>query len=478
MSASCDSATLPLTELEAEVQKLREAYALLQAQHQKLQAEHQKLQADHQKLQQSLLRAERAGKRQAAPFSKNKPKKQRKKPGRKAGEQHGLHGHRPAPDPADIDETIDVPLPCQCPHCGGQEFKDLDTAVQFQEDLPQKPIRRQFTIHRGTCTSCGQRVQSRHALQTSDAIGVCASQLGPVAQAAIVYLNKHAGMSYRKISDALDKLHGLSITRGGCAQVVLRVADKLEPALIEIQEKLKDSEHITPDETGWRLGGRPVWLHAWVGDDGATCYAIDPKRSADALQRVIDITWSGTMTHDGYSSYDRFEEACHQQCVDHALRRARGLVEKHPQNAAFPLAVIALFTAALELRDRHLAGLVDAVTLHHGHEEYVSQLLALATKRYRTPEYATFANHLYNHGEQWLLFLLDPTIPATNHRAEQALKTPIVNRKVFGGNQEPSGARAQETTSSVLQTCKNRLINFVSFVSQAVCGCVGSLFVH
>ena len=74
------------------------------------------------------------------------------------------------------------------------------------------------------------------------------------------------------------------------------------------------------------------------------------------------------------------------------------------------------------------------------------------------------------------MFLIDPTIPATNHRAEQALKTPIVNRKVFGGNQTPAGARAQETTSSVLHTCKNRAIDFVNYVSDALCGCVASLF--
>ena len=106
--------------------------------------------------------------------------------------------------------------------------------------------------------------------------------------------------------------------------------------------------------------------------------------------------------------------------------------------------------------------------LENGFEDHVPS--------YRTEEYRTFAKHLYNHGEQWLLFLIDPTIPATNHRAEQALKTPITNRKVFGGNQEPAGARAQETTSSVLQTCKNQAIDFVSYVGTALCGCVASLF--
>jgi transposase len=483
MSESREDGTLRFQRLEAQLQELRAAYAALQAEHRtlqgacnKLQTQNEKLLAENAELRGGLATSERAGKRQAAPFSRNKPKKVRKKNGRKAGEQHGDHGHRPLPNEADVDEQHLVPLPCQCPDCGCTEFNDVATVEQFQEELPQQPLIRKFTIHRGTCRGCGRRVQGRHPLQTSDATGACASQLGPVAQAAIVYLNKHAGMSYRKISDAFEKLDRIRISPGGCAQIVLRAADRLEPALVEIHEKIRASEHITPDETGWRLGGRPVWLHAAVGDDGATCYTIDPQRDAGRLEALIGINWSGTMTHDGFSTYDRFAEASHQQCVDHALRRARGLLEKHPENAEFPRRVIEIFTEALALRDRHLEGAISASALYEAHEEYVSQLLAVTAKRYRTEEYRTFAKHLYRHGEQWLLFLIDPTIPATNHRAEQALKTPITNRKVFGGNQEPAGARAQETTSSVLQTCKNQALDFVSYVSTALCGCVASLF--
>jgi transposase len=51
-------------------------------------------------------------------------------------------------------------------------------------------------------------------LQTSDATGAAQSQLGPDAQAAIVYLNKRAGMSHGKIADAFDKFFGISISRG------------------------------------------------------------------------------------------------------------------------------------------------------------------------------------------------------------------------------------------------------------------------
>ena len=74
------------------------------------------------------------------------------------------------------------------------------------------------------------------------------------------------------------------------------------------------------------------------------------------------------------------------------------------------------------------------------------------------------------------MFLLDPTIPATNHRAEQALKTPIVNRKVWGGNRTDAGGEAQAITCSVLQTCKNRAVDVFGFLSNAFRGVLGKLF--
>jgi len=266
-------------------------------------------------LEKRLDETSRAGKRQAGAFSKGEPKAEPKKPGRKAGDQHGTHAHRPPPEPETIDETLEAPLPEDCPHCGGHVREDDDIDEQFQTDLPDKPVRRKFRIHKGTCEKCRRRVRGRHPLQTSDAVGAAASQIGPNAQAAIVILNKKSGMSYGKIADFLGEAAGVDVTPSACTRTVLRVADKLEPVYQEIKLSVKQSEIITPDETGWRLGGRPVWLHVAVGDE-ATCYFIDRKRSADALEKIIGLDFSGSLVHDGFSSYDRFEDARHQGWAD------------------------------------------------------------------------------------------------------------------------------------------------------------------
>jgi transposase len=435
-----------------------------------------RLEAANRDLQARLTAAEKSAKRQAAPFSKGEPGPDPKPPGRKSGEAHGRHGHRPVPRPGDVDETHDALLPAQCPECGGDVAEDrLDE--QYQTEIPRRPIVRKFNIHCGHCVGCGKSLRGRHDLQTSDATGAAQSQLGPDAQAAIVYLNKHAGLSHGKIAAAFGQMFGIGVSRGACAQVVLRAGRALKPAYREIEDRLRNSRHLTPDETGWRVGGHPVWLHGWVGDDGATLFAIDPRRSADRLEQVIGRDWAGTLTHDGYSTYNRFGDAVHQQCVDHALRRARKLAETQTGPAKrFPLQVIDLFGASLGARTRLAERGADVDDRAPVYDDYVERLRQLTNRPRQSVENETFARHLSAHDSSWFAFLLDPATPATNHRGEQALRVPIVNRKVWGGKRTAAGAEAQEVTSSVLATCHKRNVNPFTFVSRAVRGLLGTLF--
>lgn len=463
-------------ELLAENERLRQQLAERDRRVDQLQNSIEQLQGTLLELRQRLDQAERAAKRQAAPFSKGPPQEHPKTPGRKRGRRHGKHGHRPAPPPERIDETHEAPLPDACPDCGG-ELHETHVDQQYQTEIPRKPIMRQFNIHYGACQDCGQPCQGRHPLQTSDAIGAAASQLGPDAQAAVVYLNKHAGMSHGKVVHALHTLFGITLSRGASAQIVLRAGERLQPAYAEIQGQLKDSPIITPDETGWRIGGCTVWLHAWVGADGVTCYHIDPQRGSDALQRLLGIDWSGTLVHDGWASYDAFEEACHQQCQAHVLRRAHELEETASGRAkAFPRQVIDLFQDSLALRDRFADQSPDEARRRKAHEDFTWRLLKLTENPRVNSANERFAKHLHGHSEHWFQFLLDPTIPATNYQGEQAMRPAVVNRKVWGGNRTAAGAEAQAITMSVLQTCKQQAIDGFAYVSQTLCGFVTSLF--
>jgi transposase len=155
------------------------------------------LEAQVERLTRLLEQQQRAGKRQAAPFAKGSPNPNPKKPGRKPGKDYGTKAHRPPPE--HIDEVYEAPLPDACPDCGGR-VDEMHVDQQYQVEIPRRSIHRQFNIHVGCCQQCRRRVQGHHPLQTTDALGAAASQLGPDAQATVVELNKQAGLSHGKVS--------------------------------------------------------------------------------------------------------------------------------------------------------------------------------------------------------------------------------------------------------------------------------------
>jgi len=428
-------------------------------------------------LEARIAELERAGKRQAAPFSHGPPKEHPKTPGRKSGKRHGRHGHRQPPGPDDpLDELCDAPLPNWCPHCFGP-IEETGVDFQYQTDIPRQPIRRRFTIHRGRCRRCGCAVHGRHPLQTSDATGAAQSQVGPNAQAAVVLLNKRFGLSHVKTAQVMTELCGVPLTRGAVTQIVLRAGERFRPAYQEILSQLPLQAWLSPDETGWRVGGRPAWLHVWVSGN-LTCYAIDPHRSADALEEHLGLDYDGVLVHDGWASYDRFERAIHQQCVAHGTGRAHRL-ERHATGRAcvFPRQVIDLFQSALKVRDQGQAGQLSQDDLNHAYERYVGELRALTERPRANEANQALAQHLSHHAAEWFVFLLDPSVPATNWPAEQAIRPAVVNRKVWGGNRNDNGAAAQSTLISVIATCRQHTIDTLTYLSHGLRGMVASLFI-
>jgi transposase len=432
----------------------------------RLQREVAELKARIAKLEALLEAAARRSKRQAAPFSKGTPKKKPKRPGRKPGDEYGEHHRRVAPET--VDETHDVPLPECCPHCGGKSFQDEHVCEQFQFEIPRKPLVRRFDIHVAECSGCGRRVQGRHELQTSDALGAAAVQLGPDAHAAAAVLNKEFGLSHGKVAKVFARLFGLAINRSTSARSMLRTAKRLEPAAEDIRRAIRGSPQITCDETGWRIGGEKAWLHVAVAQD-ATWYEVARHRDHTVLECLIGLDYSGTLIHDGWSVYDRFEAATHQQCVAHILRRARDLASSATRAAArFPQQVLELFGRAFALRDRFRRKTIGKLTLACRGADLIDELQSLTQHTKRNAANERLAAHLERHLEEWFLFLIDTAIEPTSNAAERALRPAVVNRKVWGGNRTEAGASAQSILTSVIATCHQNALDVLNYLNNTL----------
>ena len=401
-----------------------------------------------------------------APFSKGPPKPDPNPPGRKSGDDYGTKAFRSVPPR--IDEVHAAPLPDQCPHCGGGvEF--VKTAEQFQTEIPRiEPVYRQFNVAVGCCSCCKKRVQGRHPLQTSDALGAAKSQMGSNAQALATRLNKHYGLSHGKATGLLAELCRVKLSRGASAQIMLRVAERCENAHNEIQIAVRLSRYCVPDETGWKVGGALNWLHVFV-TPLATLYLIRGSRGFDVATEALGENYSGALVHDGWAPYDRFKSATHGQCIAHLIRRCNHLLETAMTGAArFPEAVKALLQEGLSLRDARDAGEIPLELAQAEAARLQDDLYEIERCAKRNPDNERFARFLHRHLSEIFAFLKHPAMDATNWRAEQAIRPAVVNRKVWGGNRTPAGAHAQGVLMSVLRTATQQGKHALEFLVQTL----------
>jgi transposase len=141
-----------------------------------------------------------------------------------------------------------------------------------------------------------------------------------------------------------------------------------------------------------------------------TVYAILPGRGIAQAASVIGLDDPGVVQRDGWHSYRYFRTAAHQTCLAHLLRRCRTLLLDGP-----------------------------------------------GRPRRRQRRMRLFHQHLITEFEAIFSFLSDPTLDATNWRAEHALRPAVITRKTCGGgNRTARGAASQHVLTSVLRTADRR----------------------
>jgi transposase len=429
----------------------------------KLEKRIERLERINADLRKRLEEAERAAKRQAAPFSKGEPKKKPKKPGRKPGAAYGERHSRARP--AKIDRVLDALIreSC-CPDCGG-ELGNRRIEEQFVTDIPRvESITTQLNVHCANCLECGRRVQGRHPEQTSDALGAASNQIGPHAIALAIDLNKTAGVSDEKVSRFFGETFGLSVSRSGLRRAYLRAGKKGQPLYENINVIVRDSALVYPDETGWKVGGVLEWLWAFVSPKAkATLYTIEPSRGFDVIDDVLGSDYDGLVGRDGWAPYDSLKAATHGLCNAHLIRRACRLEQLNRGGAVrFPRDLKALLQRGLRLRDRRDEGLVSPERFLDGVYKLEWALDELITKKFSNDENRKLAAHIIDHREAIFGYLYHPELEATNWPAEQAIRPAVVNRKMSGGgNRTRRGARAQAVLTSIIRTARQRGINGV-----------------
>ncbi len=448
---------MPNEDLLAENERLRTENAELKRRLADLEAAVQELKAQ-------LDAARRTGQRQATPFSKGVPKAKPKKPGQKTGHPAT---HRAIPD--HIDRVTEALLPAHCPQCAGRVVED-EVQVQYQEDIPRPvpTIVTQFNVHIGHCVQCQRRIQGRHPTQTSDALGAAAIQLGPNALGLAAELKHGLGVSYGKTARLLERCWGVQVARSTVARADERLANHLAPTYQQLLLRLRTSEVVHVDETGWKVAGRSAWL--WVfTNDSLSVYTIDPTRAHNVVERILGTDFAGVLGCDCFLAYDALPTYTQSKCAGHLLRRCVEISESKSGRAVrFSQQVARLLRAAITLKQRHLDQRLSA----HGYVVARGRLEAaldrLLAGQYTDLDNARLAKLLRKQRPHLLTFLYVEAMAPTNNAAEREIRPAVLIRKTNGCNRTSTGARTHSILTSIIRTCQKHGHDFVTVVKRVL----------
>jgi transposase len=237
-----------------------------------------------------------------------------------------------------------------------------------------------------------------------------------------------------------------------------------------MRQTVGQSEWVVPDETGRRVGGYPAWLHTLVGP-AATAYVIDPTRRGAVAEALLGPGYGGTLIHDGWSPYDHFKDARHQQCLHHLLRRSGEMAATAARGAVCsPRRVAELLRAGLDLRERHAAAEISQHGLAVARGRLPDQLSDLIVPSKVNAANERRAPHLWAHRDDLLPFRRQPGLDPTIWRAERAIRLGVILRKVWGGSRTWVGAWAQSALMSAGRTCPQQGRSALDLLSQLLRG--------
>ena len=404
-------------------------------------------------LRERVETAERTAARQAAPFRRDPLKRTvtPKCPGRRAGHR-GTH----RAIPAQVDAEIVVPL-VTCPHCA-QPVTDVRPCVQYIEELP--PVRPHVTrliTHRGHCPHCATVVHSTHSLQVSTARGAAGVHLGPRALALAADLRSRAGLTMRTVCRVLRALCGLTVTPGGLAQALARIARRLRPQYDALQATIRAGPVVHSDETSWWVNG-PGWL--WVAaTPETTLYVVALSRARAVIEEVLGPTFAGVVVSDCLAVYDGLPGP-QQKCYAHHLKAVHVAAADGPSPYLHEWRCLLRAAMALATLDPIARAPARAAL-----DAWVDRLLATPPV---DPAGRTVWNRLTKQRDHLFTFLDYPHVDATNNLAERQLRPAVIARKLSCGNKTVAGARAWETLASLAATCTQRRESFIDLVAQSV----------
>jgi len=380
----------------------------------------------------------------------NIARKPRRKPGRKKGHVAALR-----PMPAKIDQKIDVPLTRDhrgrelCPHCRAVLMKLLAHARIVEDLTPTNLEVTQFNTRSGYCINCERRMESR-APHQPPAADVPHGQIGINALALGVMLRVRHRLPFRQITQVFDKMAGLKISAGGLVKQVKRIAGWLEGEYQKLILKMRASQVIHADETGWRIDGQNAWT--WVFTQPLlTLFVTDKSRGGKVIRDILGEAFGGKVVCDFYGAYDGLD--CEKQrCLTHLLREIKQQGEKDQAFAEDAWVIRLKKWCKDAMSHKKKWKVLQRSKYQRGASRIDQRLDELIQIEPDHLQAKRLLKRLKKYRAELTRFLWEKSLEPTNNPAERALRPMVVARKITGGSRSAIHAQAWAKLSSLLAT--------------------------
>jgi transposase len=360
-------------------------------------------------------------------------------PGRKPGHEPAS---RTAPDP---DQEVEVTCDC-CPECGEQLDESVGVSPRLVEEIPdpQPPETTQYNRHYYECDACGTETVASHPDCPDE------GQFGVniIAQATLSKYDHR--LPYRKIADRFEQLHGLEMSGASAWYATERAARAGRCEYDQIRAQIQQADVVHVDETGHKLDGEQIWIWTFRTDQH-TLYAVRESRGSDVPEEVLGEDFDGTIVCDGWTAYPAFSSTL-QRCWAHLLREAEDVAQEDEQAKPIYRILKQMYVGLQSWLE------TDPAERHRKRMQKSArrELERLVDRSVDDGPVATLLGKIEGGLDHWLSFVGEPAVSPTNNAAENALREPVILRKLMGTLRNERGMFVHETILSLLATWRQQ----------------------
>ena len=353
---------------------------------------------------------------------------------------HGFARQRMAPTHR-VEHVVE-----SCPECGTGLAGGWVQRTREVIDLPLVPAQvAEHVFIARTCPVC-----ERRRIPRADLGGVVLGQqrLGVNLLSLIAALREKGRLTWRTIRWYLKTVHQLELSLGAIVGAFHQVAQKAQPAVREIRERIRASPVVHADETGWRENG--VNGYVWTFSTPTERYFLRRGRNKEVVDEALGDSFDGVLVSDFYAAYHHYP-GLKQRCWVHLLRDIHDLKALYPKDqelARWAAAVHQIHLAAKtfahpQARQRRLA-----------QKRLEGKMLDLCRPPWADPAavQGKLCRRIEKHINELFVFVAEPDVPADNNAAERSLRPLVISRKISGGTRSHQGSHTKMTLASLFGT--------------------------